>query len=313
MPTRSPAATALVLLYHRVADPASSPDGMCVEPGRFVDQLAQIAAHPVLELAELAELARAERVPAGALAVSFDDGYEDTLVDARPRLTAAGVPATVFVPTGHIAGQRPFFWDALETLLLGPGPRPPQLVVSFPDGSRAWRTETPQQRDQARRQIHPLIQPAPPAFIDDVLAEIAAWAGVEPPLDAPRTMTIDELRTLAGDPLITIGAHTVHHTNLGFRDEATQREEIERSRDDLCDWLGAAPLGFSYPFGIPDVDFHASTRRLVADAGFRYAVANQDGAISAGSDPYALPRYFVPDLSGDAFAGWLRGVMQRAG
>ena len=302
-PTRS--GSAAVLLYHRVADPASSPDGMCVDPGRFAEQLEQIAAHRVLELAELAELARAKRVPAGALAVSFDDGYADTLVNARPRLAAAGVPATVFVSTGHIADQRPFFWDTLYRLLGDGERRPQQLTLSFSDGSRAWRTDTPERRDRARRQIHHLIQPAAPEVIERVLAELAAWAdgaahGV------PRAMTIDELRELAADPLIAIGAHTVRHVNLGFQGELMQREEIERSRDDVSAWLGAAPAGFSYPFGIPEVDFHAETRRLVAGAGFSYAVANADGAVSARSDPYALPRYFVPDLGGEEFADWLR-------
>jgi peptidoglycan/xylan/chitin deacetylase (PgdA/CDA1 family) len=303
---------AAILLYHRVATPTSS-DGMCVAPDRFAEQLERLSAHPVLELAELAELARAKRVPAGAVAVTFDDGYRDTLVDARPRLGAAGIPATVFVTTGHVAAQRPFFWDELERLLvLGGGAGwPSQLTLSFANGPRAWRTDTPELRDRARRRIHHLIQPVAPATIDGALAELATWAGAEPARDGPGAMTIDELRTLAADPLITVGAHTRHHSNLGFQDERGQREEIERSRSDLRDWLGDAPAGFSYPFGIPDVDFHATTRRLVAGAGFRYAVANQPGAVGARSDPYALPRHVVPDLAGPQFADWL-GARLRA-
>ncbi|MDX6719909.1 MAG: hypothetical protein QOJ63_2163 [Solirubrobacteraceae bacterium] len=301
-------AGAAILLYHRVAAPTSGSDGMCVAPERFAQQLERLAAHPVLGLDELAELARAGRVPAGAVAVSFDDGYRDTLVEARPRLRAAGIPATVFVTTGHVVAQRPFFWDELERLLvLGTGAAwPSQLTLSFPNGPRAWRTDTPELRDRARRRIHHLIQPASPATIEGVLAELAAWAGAEPVHDGPGAMTIDELRTLAADPLIAIGAHTRQHSNLGFQDEAGQREEIERSRADLRDWLGEAAVGFSYPFGIPGVDFHATTRRLVADAGFRYGVANHPGAVGARSDPYALPRHVVPDLAGEEFSEWLR-------
>jgi peptidoglycan/xylan/chitin deacetylase (PgdA/CDA1 family) len=299
-------ARAAILLYHRVAEPTSGSDGMCVAPERFSEQLQRLTAHPVLGLDELAELARAQRVPAGAVALSFDDGYRDTLVEARPRLAACAIPATVFVTTGHVVSQRPFFWSELERLLEGPGPRPAQLTLSFADGARAWRTDTPQRRASVRRQIHHLIQPASPATIDGVLAELDAWAQAQPPDDDARAMTIDELRTLAADPLITIGAHTVKHSNLGFQSAAAQREEIEQSRADLCDWLGSAPIGFSYPFGIPGVDLHASTRRLVAAAGFRYAVANQDGAVSARSDPYALSRYFVPDVGGEEFSDWLR-------
>lgn len=306
---------AAILLYHRVAEPTSGSDGMCVAPERFAEQLERLGAHPVLGLDELAELARARRVPAGAVAVSFDDGYRDTLADARPRLRAAGIPATVFVSTGHVARQRPFFWDELERLLVlgGGAPWPARLTLAFPNGPRAWRTDTPELRDRARRRIHHLIQPTAPATIDGVLAELAAWRGAAPARDGPRAMTIDELRTLAADPLIAVGAHSRDHTNLGFQDERAQREEIESSRSDLRGWLREEPAGFSYPFGIPEVDFHATTRRLVADAGFRYAVANHPGAVSARSDAYALPRHFVPDLDGEAFSGWLDVRLRRAG
>jgi peptidoglycan/xylan/chitin deacetylase (PgdA/CDA1 family) len=256
----APGSGAAILLYHRVAEPTSRRDGMCVAPEHFAQQLERLAEHPVLSLDELAELTRARRVPAGAVAVTIDDGYLDTLVNARPRLSAAGVPATVFVATEHVASQRSFFWDELERLL-GDGPQP-QLTLSFPDGTRSWRTETPELRDRARRQIHHLIQPAAPETIDVVLAELAAWANGARQGDDRRPMTIDELRGLATDGLVTVGAHTRRHTNLGFRPEATQREEIEGSRADLCDWLGDTPSGFSYPFGIPGVDFDATTRRL---------------------------------------------------
>jgi peptidoglycan/xylan/chitin deacetylase (PgdA/CDA1 family) len=316
MPRRRRAAAArsgaAILLYHRVAEPAGSRDGMCVAPAHFAEHLERLSQHPVLGLDELAELARAGSVPAGAVAVTIDDGYLDTLVNAQPRLAAAGVPATVFVATGHVASQRRFFWDELEHLLHPDAHRPPQLTLSFPDGTRAWRTETPELRDRARRQIHHLIQPAPPATIERILAELAVWADPVARHDAPRPMTIDELRDLATDDLVTVGAHTRGHTNLGFRTEATQRDEIEGSRVDLRDWLGETPTGFSYPFGIPGVDFDGTTRRLVADAGFRYAVANQPGAVSASSDPYALPRHCVPDLAGEQFSDWLRAIIRGA-
>ncbi|HEY0345362.1 MAG TPA: polysaccharide deacetylase family protein [Solirubrobacteraceae bacterium] len=299
---------AAILLYHRVSEPPNGSDGMCVAPEHFAQQLERLIEHPVLGVEELAELVRAGGVPAGAVALSFDDGYLDTLVNARPQLAAAGVPATVFVATGHVASQRSFFWDELERLLGGNGTRPPQLTLSFPDGARAWRTETPELRDRARRQIHQLIQPASPATIDGVLAELTAWADVARGHDDPRPMTIAELRGLADERLVSVGAHTRRHTNLGFRTEETQRDEIEGSRADLREWLGETPTGFSYPFGIPGVDFDATTRRLVADAGFRYAVANRPGVVSASSDPYALPRYPVPDLGGEQFSAWLAAI-----
>lgn len=302
---------AAILLYHRVDDPSTGPAGMCVAPDRFAEQMDCLAQdHEVVGLDELADSIRSRRVPAGAVAVTFDDGYLDVLVNARPRLAAAGVRSTLFVATGHVATQRPFFWDELDRLFLAAGPRPTQLTLSLPGGERAWRTDTPHRRAKVRKQVHDLIQPAPPATIDRVLADLAGWAGRESAPDVPRAMTIDELRTLAGDPLVTIGAHTRRHANLGFAEEASQRDEIAGSRDDLARWLDLEPTGFAYPFGIPDVDFDATTRRLVADAGFCYAVANQPGNAGARSDLYALPRHFAPDLGGEEFSRWLREALR---
>jgi peptidoglycan/xylan/chitin deacetylase (PgdA/CDA1 family) len=301
---------AAILLYHRVDDPTPTSGGMCVAPDRFADQMERLTReHAVVKLDELVESVRAGRVPRGAVAVTIDDGYLDTLANARPRLAAAGVPATLFVATGHVAEQRPFFWDELERLLLGGGPRPGQLTLSLPGGERAWRTDARDLRVDVRKQIHDLVQPASPDVIDRVLAALSEWADVEAPPNAPRAMTVDELRELASDPLITIGAHTRRHANLGFQGEEDQRDEIEGSRDDLSEWLGLEPTGFAYPFGIPDVDFTATTRRLVAEAGFRYSVANQPGNANERSDLYALPRHFAPDLGGEEFSGWLQGAL----
>src|SRR5205823_8315892 len=55
-----------------------------------------------------------------------------------------------------------------------------------------------------------------------------------------RAMTVDELRRLARSPLVTIGAHTVHHPSLAVECITRQREEIEDSRHQLEAWTGRA-------------------------------------------------------------------------
>jgi peptidoglycan/xylan/chitin deacetylase (PgdA/CDA1 family) len=113
---------------------------------------------------------------------------------------------------------------------------------------------------------------------------------------------------------MSVGAHTAHHVNLRTADDATRRREIEASRDDLHEWTGAAPRSFSYPFGVPRVDFDADIEHLVASSGFAQAVAMAPGPLEPGCDRYALPRHMAPDLAGPAFAAWLDDVLggQRA-
>jgi peptidoglycan/xylan/chitin deacetylase (PgdA/CDA1 family) len=118
-------------------------------------------------------------------------------------------------------------------------------------------------------------------------------------------MTVDQLVALAGTG-VAVGAHTQQHLNLAHQADDVVRAEVEGSRDDLADWLGSRPTGFSYPFGLPRHDVDARARRAVASAGYRYAVVNQPVPVEAGHDRFALPRLFAPDIGGSAFRDWLR-------
>src|SRR5580693_3291782 len=54
----------------------------------------------------------------GRVVVTFDDGYVDNLTNALPIAEAKGIPLTVFVTSGALAGDYPgFWWDRLGTLL----------------------------------------------------------------------------------------------------------------------------------------------------------------------------------------------------
>lgn len=102
---------ALILGYHRVWAAADDPHDLCVSPAHFAAQMAILRreAHP-LSLSELVSRWRAGRLPPRAVAVTFDDGYLDTLTTALPVLARESVPATVFVMTGCL-GAAPW-WDA---------------------------------------------------------------------------------------------------------------------------------------------------------------------------------------------------------
>jgi len=49
-----------------------------------------------------------------AIAITFDDGYRDTLLVAAPMLCAAGLPFTVFVSSGYIGSGDPLYLSPAE-------------------------------------------------------------------------------------------------------------------------------------------------------------------------------------------------------
>jgi peptidoglycan/xylan/chitin deacetylase (PgdA/CDA1 family) len=70
-----------------------------------------------LPLSEVARaLAEGSPLPEAGVVVTFDDGYVDNLRNALPILERLRVPATLFVATGPVESQRPFWWDEFSAL-----------------------------------------------------------------------------------------------------------------------------------------------------------------------------------------------------
>src|ERR1700748_2157209 len=83
----------VILMYHRIAEPAFDPWGLAVSPARVEEQLEMLKRRRApMARDDLADRCRRRRLPADAVAVTFDDGYVDNLKFAKPRLEAAGVP-----------------------------------------------------------------------------------------------------------------------------------------------------------------------------------------------------------------------------
>lgn len=110
-----------VLLYHSIGT-AVGPDpyGTAMSPAVFSAHVSALAALRA-ELPPAPFAAPADAAP--RLAVTFDDGYRDTLTAAAPLLAARGIPFTVFVPPEHLAAPGPLYLDraALRELAAVPG------------------------------------------------------------------------------------------------------------------------------------------------------------------------------------------------
>jgi peptidoglycan/xylan/chitin deacetylase (PgdA/CDA1 family) len=98
----SPSTGLRILTYHRVNDRHPS-DRLTVHPAAFREQMETLLSlgRPVLSLSEALPFLRGqEPLRAGAVAITFDDGYEDNHREALPILERLGLKATVYVATG---------------------------------------------------------------------------------------------------------------------------------------------------------------------------------------------------------------------
>jgi peptidoglycan/xylan/chitin deacetylase (PgdA/CDA1 family) len=116
VPPRDPA----VLMYHAVDD---SGWRLSIPPHDFERQMAYIKKHRTpVPLSDVVAHARGEEaLPAGAVAVTFDDGYEDMVTTVLPILQKYQIPATLFLTTDVSLSTSPYklpriTWEGVRTL-----------------------------------------------------------------------------------------------------------------------------------------------------------------------------------------------------
>lgn len=102
----------------------------------------------------------------------------------------------------------------------------------------------------------------------------------------PIYLSVADLRTLAADPLVTIGAHGMSHGKLADLSEAKLRGELLGSKAFLEDAVGYSIDTMSYPHG----STNPRVRDCVAETGFRIAAGSEFGINPEGSDPLSLRR-----------------------
>lgn len=100
-----------VLCYHAVTDsPSAWIAGMSVTPRQFaahVNTIIALGRTPVGPTAFAAALGGGAPLPAGAVVITFDDGFAGVATVAALLLADAGIPAGVYVTTGVVGGRSP--------------------------------------------------------------------------------------------------------------------------------------------------------------------------------------------------------------
>ena len=289
---------ALILMYHRVGTQGADPWSLRVSPTHFAEHLDVLRRFgSPLPLQRLVADQQRGRIRERSIAITFDDGYADNLLYARPLLERFDVPATVFVATGQLGQAREFWWDELELLLDAPVQQA-ELWLDIGGQTRRWQLHEEQARSRLYVSVWEALQPLSAEQQGQALAAIRSWVGVSP-LARPshRALRPDELRALNDGDLVEIGAHTISHPLLSAHPADAQHEEIAGSRAQLEQILDRPVTGFSYPYG----DCRPETVRLVREAGLVYACSTMKDAVWRGSEPYRLPRHQVDDWSGAEF------------
>lgn len=288
---------AIVLMYHRVADDDIDPFGLAVTPENFAAQMAFLSGnYHVISMTDLLTRMRENQVTGNEVVVTFDDGYLDNFISAKPVLEQLQIPVTIYMTTGNQG--KPFWWDRLAAIVFTGQPESSEIRVQA-GGPNNNRLQAAANKQKLYRGLYRTLKPLPVTQRESVLYEVAAQFSDVKINEQQRPVTNNELLKYSSS-LIGIGAHTVHHPQLKLLSEDQQQDEIHNGKAELEQLLSQPVSHFSYPFGTQQ-DFNRITRQLVIQDGFESAVTGIEGGVFNRTDKYSIPRVPVVNQSPNDF------------
>jgi Predicted xylanase/chitin deacetylase len=315
---------AIVLMYHRVARLSSDPWQLAVHPVHFEQQLQVLKKNfHVIPVSELVKQLYSGGLRSNCVCITFDDGYSDNFVNAKPLLEKYHCPAIFFIATKFINKKQLFWWDELQQIMLDSEALPPVFSIDiggqpleYELGEEAMLNATmrkqhsewvapydpPTKRCALYLQVWAQLKRLPDADMQLVLDKIRIWAGGLDKVDhLSMPLTSFQLQDMAGTALFDVGIHTVTHPSLPCHRGDIQSQEIANSGKTLLKICHHAKNILAYPYG----DYDDTTIDTVKKEKLAAAFTTCAQAVTRRSDLFRLGRFQVMDWDGKEFENQL--------
>jgi len=195
-----------------------------------------------------------------AALITFDDGMQGYFQNAVPILKEFSIPSIIFLNMAPIEGE--IFWLGLV----------------------AYLTDDPLFREFVRKESNddgnaPLFLRCSKEIVDDYLFSRPDGHL----LDAARRFygafaTLDDLRSVNGDPLVYFGNHLYNHYNALKLSPEALREEYLLNEEKILGYSNGLSM-FSYPFGQPGTCFNEQVTDLIFSFGAQ-AIFSSSGRLN---------------------------------
>lgn len=306
-------------MYHRIAEPATDVWRIAVSKKTFEAHLRFLrAAGNTMPLEELVCNLKRGRLRKNAVAITFDDGYIDNYLTAKPLLEQYQLPATFFIASGNIETTNEFWWDELENIFLLSERLPSYfslvineqslsadlndeitLTTEIRNKHTAWDAclqQPPTNRAKLFYDVWSKLRPLPHVQQQHCLAEIKGWAKVQYNVrDDFRVITKKQLMELSGNKLFSIGAHTVNHPALAHHSPDYQKKELIENKTFLEAVIGNSVTLLAYPYG----NYNSYTMSVARELGFTGAFTTEEHTIKSNTNNYSLGRFQVNNVNSE--------------
>lgn len=310
----------VALMYHRVADVDADPWQLAVSPANFESHIQHLAKHyKVITPGELVAQLKQGKLRQRQVCVTFDDGYMDNYLFAKPILEKYQCPATFFISSYFVEKAMPFWWDELQEIILSTPKLPSPFLFELNHEQLNCKTENEGvlDGDQVGKQAKWVWSDKPPTMrcfiyfwlwerlrlmpqlqIESFLDRLRVYTGVQTVnMKNAIPMTRSQLKETADSTSINIGLHTHTHPVLSNLSYEIQKQELLQNKDFLEELCGYKMTTISFPHG----KYNADTLSTVKSLNLQAAFTTVSNVITARSPLHEMGRFQILNWSADKF------------
>jgi len=217
------------------------------------------------------------------IAITFDDGYKDSLTNAFPILKKYQVPATIFCTINSLDGEKLWFQEIYQKVEQLQGPSIKLSWIDQPINlSNKWKA------------MERIANSCKDLKYEEALSRIALIPNYSEDLLKEEMLTWDDLIKFKQSALISIGAHTCKHWNLTTLNKHELHTELNTPLQKLRDFLDEEGVMVAYPNGRYNENILKKAEQLGYTMGFIMSRGINNQSVSK----YAFYREYIDtDLS----------------
>jgi peptidoglycan/xylan/chitin deacetylase (PgdA/CDA1 family) len=270
-----------ILMFHDVGETKEfGPQKYSVSESHFERVIENYAeSHEFVRLEEVSKWLKGKGdLPDNAVAITFDDGYLSTKKKALPILEEKNIPATVYVPSGHLDINYSFDFKLVSLLTTNDC-----IEFGYEGKEYYFNIESFEDRVKTYEQLRGLMKNLSVKERETLLSNLGAQTA-----DSGSLMDVEDLKELDDHHLISIGAHSTDHRDLAEIEKSKARKSIINSKKELEEILDHEVSSFSFPFG----SRNNKLVEFVRSAGFSNSVVTDGRCVSERNwgNVYEIPR-----------------------
>ena len=221
------------------------------------------------------------------IAITFDDGYRDNLLNAVPILEKYKVPATIYITSRFLEGKCEMWWYEIKKFI------DENELINFIYNNKNYKfiLKSNKSKIKAFKQISSLFKKLKYQQQNKLLELITR--NTQRIQYTNDLLNVDDLIKLNSKKLITLGAHTHNHVALSYLNDSECLDELSTSKKIIEKIINKKVRHFAYPYG-GEKEISGREPEVLKSLGYISAVTTQLNFVEKYKN-YLLPRIYLSE------------------